>query len=150
METTLENGLEYTYNTDELDNKVVKAIEKIENVIKNNNYQLISKENIFTEAKSYSPLDRYCTIEWKHLSQNQMKKIQKYCYWINRNENPSLRKINTFLSLLSRLFNIEKVRVKQSLKEEKIQNARKEWLKARDESDKLLMVYKLEKGNFYK
>jgi hypothetical protein len=79
-----------------------------------------------------------------------MKKIQKYCYWIDRDKTPSLRRINTFLSLLSKLFEIEKVRIKPSLKEERIQNARKEWLKARKESERLLDIYKLEKGDFYK
>jgi len=40
--------------------------------------------------------------------------------------------------------------VKVSLKEEKIQNARKEWLKVRNEADKLLTIYKEEKSDFYK
>ena len=37
-----------------------------------------------------------------------------------------------------------------SLKEQKIQKARKEWLKARNESDRLLDLYKKEKSDFYK
>jgi hypothetical protein len=77
-----------------------------------------------------------------------MKRIQKYCFWIEM--RPTLRNINTFLGLLSRTFEIERVKIKISLKEEKIQKARKEWLKARNEADKLLNIYKLEKGNFYK
>ena len=77
-----------------------------------------------------------------------MKKIQKYCFWIER--RPTLRNISTFLGLLSRLFKVERVKIKISLKEEKIQKARKEWLKARNEADRLLDIYKLEKGDFYK
>jgi hypothetical protein len=138
METTLASGIEYTYSRSEIDSKIADAIEKIEKVIKENNYQVSGD------------IEKYYEIKWKNLSQNQMKKIQKYCYWIERSEKPSLRKINTFLGLLSRLFEIEKVRIKPSVKEEKIQNARKEWIKARNEADRLLKIYKLEKGNFYK
>jgi septum formation topological specificity factor MinE len=77
-----------------------------------------------------------------------MKNIQKYCNWTSK--KPSLRKINSLLHLLSKYFEIEKVRVKVSLREEQIQKARKEWLKARDESERLLKIYKTTKGDFYK
>ena len=77
-----------------------------------------------------------------------MKRLQRYCFWIDR--KPTLRRINTFFGLLTRYFGVERVYVKISLKEEKIQKARKEWLKARNESDRLLALYKKEKGNFYK
>ena len=77
-----------------------------------------------------------------------MKKTQKYCFWISK--KPTLKRINTFFSLLSRDFGVKKVHVKVSLKEENIQKARKEWLKARAESERLLAAYKKEKGNFYK
>ena len=76
-----------------------------------------------------------------------MKKIQKYCFWIQR--HPSLRRINTFYGILSRTYGVERIKVNVSLKEQKIQNARKEWIKARNESERLLYLYKLEKGDFY-
>ena len=93
METTLASGIEYTYSRSEIDSKIADAIEKIEKVIKENNYQVSGD------------IEKYYEIKWKNLSQNQMKKIQ---------------------------------------------NARKEWIKARNEADRLLKIYKLEKGNFYK
>ena len=140
METTEVKGITYTYNKYELSETINKTIEKIENVIKENDYQV--KGNI----------DQYKNLgesgKWTHLSKRQMKKIQKYCYWIDR--KPSLKKINTFFSLLSRLFELERVHIKVSLREEEIQKARKEWLKARSEAEKLLAIYKEKKGDFYK
>lgn len=128
----------YTYNRSELDKKICDTVDFIKEVIAKNDYQV--KGNI----------DQFYNLKYPDLyfSRNQMKKIQKYCYWIQR--NPSLKKINTFFSLLSKLFVVGRVQVKISLKEEDIQKARKEWLKARDEADRLLKIYKEEKGDFYK
>ena len=149
METTVKSGIEYTYNKIEIDKKICNTIDFIKKVIKDNDYQVTSNIKIdFTKVKDYSPIDEYYCLEWRDFSKNQMKKIQKYCYWVEK--NPSLRKINTFLNLLSKYFEIEKVRVKVSLREEQIQKARKEWLKAREESERLLTNYKTTKGNFYK
>jgi hypothetical protein len=136
METTVKNGIDYTYNRSEISNKICNTIDLIKKFVKENNYQVIGN------------LENYYELKWKNLSNNQMKKIQKYCFWIER--RPTLRNINTFLGLLSRLFEVERVKIKISLKEEKIQKARKEWLKARNEADRLLDIYKLEKGDFYK
>jgi hypothetical protein len=137
METTVLNTVEYTYNVKSLDEKVTKTVENIEKYIKENNYRVTGD------------IEEYYVLEgWKNLSKNQMKQIQKYCFWIER--KPTLRRINSFFSLLSRLFGIKKVNVLVSLKEEKIQKTRKEWLKARQISDNLLAEYKKEKGDFYK
>lgn len=136
METIVASGIEYTYSNNEIDNKISATIEKIEGIVKENNYQV--KGN----------LDEYYALDWKHFSKNQMKNIQKACYSVDK--HPSLRRINSFLRLISTYFEIEKVSVKISSKEEKIQKARKEWLKARNESDRLLAEYKKEKGDFYK
>jgi len=135
METTLENGITYTYIQSELYKLINNTIEKIVKIIKENNYQ------VGGEIKTYD-------FDYKRLSKTQMKRLQRYCFWIQR--KPTLRRINTFFGLLSRYFSLKRVHVKISLKEEKIQNARKEWLKARKEADKLLLIYKQEKGNFYK
>jgi len=136
METTVKSGIEYTYNKSEIINIINKTIDNIKNIIKKNDYQLTGN------------IDKYYNLRWKDFSKNQLKKIQKYCYWVEK--NPSLKKINTFLNLLSKYFEVERVKVKISLKEEKIQKARKEWLTAKNEADRLLSIYKLEKGDFYK
>ncbi len=136
METTVNKGITYTYKQSEIDSKICDTIDLIEKFVKENNYQVTGN------------LDEYTILEWKNFSKTEMKKIQKYCFWIER--RPTLRNINTFLGLLSRLFKVERVKIKISLKEERIQKARKEWLKARNEADRLLDIYKLEKGDFYK
>lgn len=136
METTV-NTIEYTYSVNVLDEKVTKTVENIEKYIKENDYQVTGD------------IEEYYVLEgWKNLSKRQMKQIQKYCFWIER--KPTLRRINSFFSLLSRTFGIKRVHVKVSLKEEKIQNSRKAWLKVRNEADRLLAEYKKEKGDFYK
>lgn len=135
METTVNNGITYTYNHSEIECKICDTIDLIEKFVKENNYQVVGN------------LKKCYDIKWKNLSKTEMKKIQKYCFWIER--KPTLRNINTFLGLLSRLFEVEHVKIKISLKEEKIQKARKEWLKARNEAERLLNIYKLEKGDFY-
>jgi hypothetical protein len=129
-------GISYVYSKNEIVKIINKTLDKIKNIIKQNDYQVAGN------------IDKYYNIDWKHLSGNQMKKIQKYCVWIIK--KPSLKKLNAFFSLLSIYFSIDRVRIKISLKEEKIQKARKEWLKVRNEADRLLKIYKEEKGDFYK
>ena len=148
METTLVKGITYTYNRSELDKKICDTIDFIKEVIAKNDYQVTGKTIDFTKPKGYSQLDEFYTLEWRDFSKNQMKNIQKYCYWVEK--KPSLRKINSLLHLLSKYFEIERVRIKVSLREQQIQIARKEWLKAREESDRRLNVYKTTKGDFYK
>lgn len=140
METTVASGIEYTYNKIEISDKICATIEKIEGIVKQNNYQVTGEIDEFYGVSG--PLGR------KNFSKNQMKNIQKACYSVDK--HPSLRRINSFLRLISSYFEIEKVKIKVSAKEEKIQKLRKEWLKARNESDRLLAEYKKEKGDFYK
>jgi len=135
METTINNGITYTYNQSEIANKIYSTIDSIKKFVKDNNYTITGNLNC----------DK---LNCRDLSKRQLKKVQKYCFWIET--KPTLRNINTFLGLLSTLFEIERNKVKISLKEEKIQKARKEWIKIRNESEKLLDIYKLEKGDFYK
>lgn len=136
METTINNGIEYTYNQVELRKVINNTIDKIKNIIKENDYQVVGN------------IEQYYNLEFKNLSKNQMKNIQKYCFWINR--KPTLKKMNSFLNVLSRYYELNKVHIKVSLKEQKIQNTRKEWLKARNEADRLQEIYKKEKGDYYK
>jgi len=148
METTLVKNITYTYNMNDLDKKICDTIDKIKMVVKHYDYQIIGKDIDFTKPKGYSHLDNYQVIEYVNLTKRQMKKIQRYCYWINK--NPSLKKINAFLCLLSRLLKLEKVHVKPSLKEQAIQEARKKMKVAKENYENLLKAYKDEKGDFYK
>jgi hypothetical protein len=135
METIVNQGIEYTYNQSEINNIVNNTIDIIEKEIKINNYQVNGK------------IQHY-EFEHKNLSKRQMKRIQKYCYWIEI--NPSLRRINTFLGLLSRTYGVERIRVNVSLKEQKIQKLRAEWLSVRYAAENALSRYKFEKCDFYK
>jgi len=136
METTVKKlGIDYTYNQVELNKIVNNTIDKIKNYKIVNNYKLNGDLN-------------YYNFKYLPLSKRQMKKIQKYCFWIQK--NPSLKRINSFFSLLSKNYGVKRVKINISLKEQKIQNARKEWLKVRNESERLLDLYKKEKGDFYK
>lgn len=136
MENTMTAGVTYTYNKQEMIEKINETIELIEKWAKENNYRIVGN------------IDNYKNLPLIEMSKSQMKQIQKYCFWIS--QKPSLKRVNSFLSLLSKIFKIERVQVKISEKEEKIQMAKKEWIKARNESDRLLKIYKDEKGDFYK
>jgi hypothetical protein len=136
MENTMIAGVTYTYNVNEMNEKISETIDFIKNWADENNYRIIGN------------IENYKNLPVINLSKSKMKQIQKYCFWIS--QKPSLKKINSFFSLLSKTYGVERVQVKVSAKEEAIQNARKQWLKARNESDKLLKAYKEEKGNFYK
>jgi len=135
METTVSTGINYTYNQVELNKIINNTIDVINNVVKENNFQVSGKIEFYNLPKM-------------NLSKNEMKKIQKYSFWING--KPTLRRINTFFGILSNTYGVGRVKIKVSLKEEKIQNARKEWLKVRNEAERLLDTYKKEKGDFYK
>lgn len=136
METTVKKlGIDYTYNQVELNKIVNNTIDKIKNYKIANNYKLNGDLN-------------YYNFKYLPLSKRQIKKIQKYCFWIQK--NPSLKRINSFFSLLSKNYGVKRVKINISLKEQKIQNTRKEWLKAKNESERLLALYKKEKGDFYK
>jgi hypothetical protein len=134
MEATIEKN-SYTYEKEKF-NKVVNNT--IDNILR---YVTVNGYRVEGDLK-------HLNLDISKVSMTRMKKIQKYCYWINK--KPSLKKINTFLGLLSRTFDVERVKVKISEKEEKIQKSRKEWIKARNESERLLALYKPEKGDFYK
>lgn len=62
----------------------------------------------------------------------------------------TLRNVNMFLHLAHKILGIEKIQIRKSEKEEAIEKARKEWKDYQREADRLLQIYKSEKGNFYK
>jgi hypothetical protein len=155
METMTKAGVTYTYNKYEVINIINKTIDMIEEWIKKNNYRIKISKHLTDDVT----LNVYKNLEknWKDISKRKMKKIQKYCFWIQK--NPTRRRVNTFFNLLSKTFGLCEMEndkfvrcpyIKESLKEEKIQARRREWLKAREESDRLLKLYKEEKGDFYK
>jgi hypothetical protein len=77
-----------------------------------------------------------------------LKKINKYI--IGLEKHISMRKANSFFHLLTKTCGYNSVRIKYSEKEEKIKNARKLMLKAKETYENLLNEYKTEKGDYYK
>lgn len=136
METTLVNT-DYTYNKVELENKIENTIKLIKDWSKRKNYRI--------EGTPTNKLD-----DFQHLSKTTLKKINKYI--IGLEKHITMRRSNMFFHLLNNLYTHgnNPVRIKYSEKEEKIQKARKEMLKAKELYETLLSVYKTEKGNYYK
>lgn len=128
--------MNYVYNSSELSNRVNETMEKIENWIKENNYR-INKPIYRIEVKNL-----YGT------SKNQDKKINKCIFALDK--KLTLRKVNYFFHLLSKITGVEKIYVKVSEKEENIQKSRKKMLALRTLYEQVLAEYKNEKGDFYK
>lgn len=148
-------GVTYAYNKCEVIAKINETVENIKKWIEENDYRIKISKHLTDDVT----LNVYKNLEknWRDISKRKMKKIQKYCFWIQK--NPTRRKVNTFFNLLTKTFGLCEMEndkfvrcpyIKESLKEEKIQARRKEWIKARNEADKLLKAYKEEKGDFYK
>ena len=138
METTVNNRVDYITDKVKLAEKINETIGRIEKWIKENDYRVSG------DLSKYKNI----TFSGKHVSHNKVKEINKRIFWM---ENKlTLRKVNSFFYTLSKAFELEKIHVRISKKEEEIQKARKEWLKARNEADRLHQIYIAEKGDFYK
>jgi len=146
MEATIKSRVEYTYDKVILAAKINSTIENIEKWIAANEYRVIGKFPT-KELLSDQRVGIYAAA-WSNISKSKMKEIQKRIIWIER--KMTLRNVNSFLNLLSKIFGCDKVQVKISYKEEQIQIARKQWVKAKEEAERLLAVYKFQKGDFYK
>lgn len=140
METLEKKHVNYIYNDVELAKEVNLIVEKIKHWIKNNDYQISGNIDQYFDIDKYSDM--------RYISMNQTKKINKYIFYLNN--KLSLKRVNSFFCLLSRLLKLERVYVKTSLKEQTIQETRKKMKIAKESYEKLLKEYKEEKGNFYK
>lgn len=141
METIIESNKITSNDAKDLVQGVLTAVETINEVVLKKGWRApnsIINENILL------PLVLAMTL-------NQRKKLKKK---INNCINKKgLRAINTFLHFLhSYVYKESKTvpDVRVSLKEEKIQKARKTYVEARNLAEKYRKIYKEEKGNFYK
>jgi hypothetical protein len=139
METLEKTTNEYVYTQRKLQEKITKSVVKIKQWCGIMDYRIVG--NIDSYKKLNIPVG--------NLSKNQMKKINAFSNDLEK--KMSMRKAS---SLLHRIFKTlapnEKVQIRKSEKEEEIQKSRKKWLKLRNESEKALLVYKTEKGEYYK
>ena len=141
METTAINYVNYTYNKSELQKRITNTIGLIEDWCVKNDYQINGLPiglNKMRMALSSNDL----------VSKTQLKKINRYI--IGLEKHITMRRANKFFQLLTETCGYAKVNVKCSYKEDCIQTVRKKWLKAREESDRLLNEYKVIKGDYYK
>ena len=139
METTLYTN--YTYNKVELQNRIINIISTIEDWCMENDYRIEGLPvGLYKMKLALSTND--------NISKNQLKKINKYI--IGLEKHISMRKANSFFHLLTKTCGYNPVRIKYSEKEEKIKNARKLMLKAKETYENLLKEYKTEKGDYYK
>ena len=130
----------YIYDNQELTNKVLETVTKIEQFAKENDYQI---KGDLSEIKDFKDKIIF-------ESKNQKKKVNYAIQRIDKKMN--LRSVNYFLHIIFKnILNSEnRVRILPSEKEVRIQTARKRWKEAQAISDKLLLEYKTEKGSFYK
>ncbi len=134
METTVKS-VDYTYNKIELEKKIDNLIDLIEDWCKKNDYRIIG--TLTNEIPNFYKI-----------SKTKLKKINKYI--IGLEKHMTMRKINSFFHLLTKIGSSNPVRIQYSEREMKIQETRKQMLKAKDIYESLLKNYKEEKGNYYK
>lgn len=131
----------YTYNKVELQNRIIDAISKIEDWCKENDYRIEGLPvGLYKVKLALSTNDQ--------VSKTQLKKINKYI--IGLEKHITMYKSNKFFQLLTETCGYKPVKIKYSEKEEKIQEARKQMLKAKEAYETMLKVYKEEKGDYYK
>lgn len=138
-------------------NTETKRVELLE-VNQANIESTFAKITEYAESKGYrimnklkSPTTLLGTAKSMHFdSKRQKKALRNYINRIHKQAN--LRTINVFLHFLyKKIYGLDIApSVELSEKEIKIQIARKAWKKVQMESDKLRLVYKQEKGDFYK
>lgn len=118
-----------------------EVMKQVNEVIRKNDWELM-----------VNGVDNYLNsiqLDLNNLSLNARKKIAKRLYYLKNKQ--TRRNINMLFLQLKRIGAInDKVFIPFNKKERDIQIKRKMWLALRDEADKALWDYKLEKGNYYK
>ena len=130
----------YLTGTD-LINKVDETIEKAEQVIKENNWQVKGEIKIL-KCITNGHLD--------NCSKRTIKRLNKAIWFVEK--KPGLNSINRlFHFICTRVLETkERVRVLPSQREIEIQEARKRWKEVKKVEQELLDKYKELKGDFYK
>ncbi len=146
METITETK-PYIYEAKGLEKEVQKTIEKIQDYVKDNDYQVEGDISSLIKKGLFSSKLR---IAIGNASKSKKKKLNKRIRKVNK--RMTLRGVNLFFNFVLKkiLESKEKIKVLLSIKEITIQDKRKKWKEARDISEKLLSEYKEEKGDFYK
>lgn len=139
MENTTFKTICYTYDIYKITDLITNRLTEIIKWVEKNDYRITFQGKM---------LDMKLSLDSIKLSKRQMKRVQRSC--LSLDTRMTIRNVNRFLSFIAKVFNVQKTSVKISMKEEKIQQLRKAWLKSREDSEYLLSLYKKEKGDFYK
>lgn len=134
---TLEQNF-YAYTESELKERMSITIDNIKEWSNLMGYRIIGNIDAYKENK----------IPVGNISKSKLKTINRYMKVLDK--HMTLRNVNMFLHLIHKIFGFESVQIKKSEKEEAIDKARKEWKEYQKEANRLLQIYKNEKGNFYK
>lgn len=102
----------------------------------------ICNKNEWQVSKQINPIE-----DLNFKSHNQRKKLKRFYM---KTQGFSIKSINSFLNYLAQILEVQKIVIRPSLKEEKIQSLRKEWKVLRKLEQEALLKYKEEKGDFYK
>lgn len=169
----MEKNNAYTYDTKELEAKIMETLGKIKAMIELNEY-VVNNEEDFKALFGYKSSGLFRRSSYASLLGNSSKRMLKKTNKMLRlfDRKPTRETANRFIHFLRTRVLAKKVvkkyseyssytyttwespynsiKILPSLKEQEIQNKRKAWLKLRDEADQALKAYKEEKGDFYK
>ena len=93
-------------------------------------------------------VDAFTNVPLRFSSKSEEKKFR----WslLRVTNRPSMKNINMFLSHLSRVTGLTKIKLDYSEQEKQIKEARKEWKFLQAKAEEARLKYKEAKGNFYK
>ena len=140
----MENFREKYHNTTFKHFAAIRSVEAIAQYAKDNNLSVIGDiENLLNNVKSW----RFCDL-LKAQTNSQGKKFLKPIYhlWTK----PTLRKINIFLHVLHKKYDLPKVKCLKAQKERKIDDARTEMKNAQAVYFAAMEKYRSEKGDYFK
>jgi len=140
MENTM-NKTNFKMTSENFKNEIKEFLNRLEKFTNFMDYKITGNDPNFKEINKLSI---------HLLSLNQKKKLRNLL--IKANYKMSLKSINKFLHFLYKniLKSDKRVNIKISDKENIIQKNRIEWIKARDNANTALSIYKKSKKNFYK
>ena len=160
--------LEFTYNLKELESKLLETLGFIKAEIEKNHYEINNEEN-FKKLLKYNFKSHI-----GNLSKRSLKRLNRQIWRIqNKRSRGSMNRFLHFIRtrVISKKieytpdwakgyyenyvqikyeYPLESIKILPSLKEQEIQKKRKEWKELRDKTQKALLSYKEEKGDFYK
>lgn len=140
----------YSFKAEDLTTRIKKAIHLIDENAYINNFRIFKGDSLVEKSLEHeldlSKLESLIMM----MTLSSRKRIAKKLRYV---ENKiTLKASNVLIASLRNKIGLDTgiIKVKISEKENKIQTARKEWIKLRTEAEAAHQAYKVEKGDFYK